>query len=126
MENKEIRNDEKIVIAFYKGDIISDFQRETDGRKMAVIQFPKTSKYAGYVWYYPLEWIRSNERSKNERMNSINPDKRWIKVRPEFEFRCIKKILNEDTKKWEQIDEITLGSQELKERMKRSIKSLES
>jgi hypothetical protein len=59
-------------------------------------------------------------------MNSINPDKRWIKVRPEFEFRCIKKILNEDTKKWEQIDEITLGSQELKERMKRSIKSLES
>jgi hypothetical protein len=125
MDVKENKN-ERILIAFYKGDIISDFKRETDGKQIATIQFPKTSKYAGYVWYWPLDWINSNENAKKDAASSFNPDKRWIRVKPDHEFRCIKKEKNAETKKWEKVDEITLNPAELKDRMKRPFKKDEA
>ena len=113
---------EKITIAFYKGDVISDFKRESDGKQIAIIQFPKTSKYAGYVWYWPLDWIYSNDNTKNDKASSFNPDKRWIRVKPDYDFRCVKKDQNADTKRWEKVDEISLNPSDVKEYMKRPMK----
>ena len=118
MEEKK----DKITIAFYKGDIISDFVRKADEMTIACIAFPKSSKYAGYVWYYPLEWIYSNDENKDDSAYSFNPDKRWIRTNPDYEFSLVKSKQNKDTGKWEKIDEITVQATELKELMKRPFK----
>ena len=116
-----IRNG-KILIAFYKGDIIGKFKRKPDGKDIAVIQFPKTSKYAGYVWYWPLDRICSNDTAKNDQARSFNPDKRWIRANREYDFICLKRVKDTDTSKWRQVDEVSLNASELKDRMKRPFK----
>ena len=123
IENNDVND--KVLIAFYKGDILNDFKRESDGKRIAVIQFPKSSKYSGYVWYWPLEWINSNDNSKNDKASSFNPDKRWIIAKAEYDFRCIKNELNKETKKWETISEVILKPADIKEAMKRPMKKSE-
>lgn len=118
MEEKK----EKITIAFYKGDIMNDFERKSDGMNIACVTFPKSSKYAGYIWYYPKDWIYSNDENKNDKAYSFNPDKRWIRVYPDYDFTIVKNEKNEDTGKWEKTDELTLKATELKELMKRPFK----
>lgn len=116
-------NQEKITIAFYKGDIVSDFVRKSDERTIACIAFPKTSKYAGYIWYYPLEWIKSNDESnKDDSAYSFNPDKRWVRMNPDYDVTIVKNEQNESTGKWFKKDELTIKASELKECMKRPYK----
>lgn len=120
MEEKK----DKITIAFYKGDILSNFERKSDNMSVAIITFPKTSKYAGYVWYYPTDWIYSNDEAKDDYAYSFNPDKRWIRVNSDIEFNIVKNIKNEETNKWKKVDEVTLNARELKDYMKRPFKNI--
>ncbi len=118
--------EERIVIAFFKGDIINDFKREKDGKQIGIIQFPKSSKYSGYVWYWPKDWIYSKDTAKNDKARSFHPDKRWIRVKPDEEFKCVLRDQNPDTKKWEAVDEVVLTAEDVREYMKRPMKKAEA
>lgn len=108
---EELKKDaEKSNINFYKGDIKSVFDR--NNRKVACIGFPKDSMYAGYVWFYPADWIKDNKD---------NAEKRWVTIKNEYKVTIVKSAKNANGK-FETVDEKEITPQELKEAMKRKQK----
>lgn len=109
---KEITDElKKTNINFYKGDIKSTFEKKD--RKIACIGFPKESIYAGYVWFYPVDWIRENKD---------NPEKRWLSIKDKFKITIIKSVKNASGK-YVNTDEKEITPEELKEAMKRGKKN---
>ena len=111
---------EYITVAFYKSDIVMNYEKE--GLQMSVIAFPKSSKYAGYVWHYPTFLIKDNDSAKDVPACSFNPDKRWVRFKRTDDVHIIKTSFNEEIKRYQKEDEIILTIGELKEAMKRPYK----
>lgn len=112
LEHKEKR----IPVSFYKGDIKHIFERKSDKRKVAIIAFPKDSKYYGYVFFYPADWIYKSEKVKPG--YSENPDRRFIYIPVDYKTDIIKSE-KDDSGKFETKDSHKLSASELKEGMKR-------
>lgn len=108
----------RVLISFYKGDIKSVFVKKNSNKELARIEIPKSSKYSGYVWYYPNEWIYSNNNTKNKLEFSFSPDKRWINVPEDYQIKIIKSIKDNENH-FKPVDELEISAKELKEEMKR-------
>lgn len=115
----EHQKKEYVSVSFYKGDILNVFKRKTDGRDTAIIKFPNNSIYAGWIFFYPADWIRENSNSNPE--YSSNKDRRWISLKINRTTKIIKSSKNEKGD-FVTVDEKDLTAIELKEAMKRSPK----
>lgn len=111
---------EYVSVSFYKGDIINIFKRKSDGRDTAIIKFPTKSKYEGWVFFYPADWIRVNSNSNPE--YSSNPDRRWISLKQDRTTKIIKNGKDANGH-FIKVEEKELTSIELKEAMKRAPKN---
>ena len=98
---------EYITVGFYKGDIKTTYER--NGRSVSCIAFPKNSKYASYVWFFPSEWIKENKN---------NSEKRWVSIKSTNNVIIIKSEKASDGK-YVRTGEKEITSLELKEAMKR-------
>ena len=102
---------QKTNINFYKGDVKSIFER--NGKSVACIAFPKDSPLYGYVWFYPSDWIK---------VNKDNPEKRWLTIKDKYKVTIVKSAKGANGK-FETVDQKELTPSELKEAMKRKLKS---